>query len=304
MSESLASYLLGKLQEAERDALEERCFTDPEQYYRLCETEQALIDDYVRGYLTAADRARFEQHFLALPARIERVKLARALLGKIDGLEQPAPPVENAEKVSLRDLLLGWLRAPQLAWGVATVMLLLAIGGWRLVRDGNWLRAELANAEADRGQWQRRAQTLEQQIADERTANARLNETVESLRNQKTAVLKPIVFALAAGVLRGEEGQALPTLALARNSAAEQIVRLRLTFAGATHTRYEAVLQTAEGQVIQKWPGVKAAISNARRAQFELDVPARRLAAADYVLILNGRASDEVTRSAFRVTSR
>jgi anti-sigma factor RsiW len=301
--EVLRSYLLGKLPEAEGAALEERCFTKPEQYYRLCEAEQALLDDYVRGYLTAADRDRFERYFLTLPARVERVQAARALLARIDGAAsagQPLTPVAWWKK-----LLVQW-RAPAPAWlfAAAASALLVAVG-WRLWRENNRLRAELASAAIERGQWQERAQTLAQQIAEERAAHANRNEASDPQANPPplAAAAPPLALALTAGVLRGAAGQSLPTLKLPRAAPA---VQLRLSFTDALYPRYEAVLQTAEGQVRQRWSGLQANKLSAGRARLNLNMRAARLTAGDYLLILKGAptataAGAEITRAAFRV---
>jgi hypothetical protein len=44
--------------------------------------EDELVEDYLRGAFDAADRERFERHFLASPARLERLVFLRALMDR------------------------------------------------------------------------------------------------------------------------------------------------------------------------------------------------------------------------------
>lgn len=77
--EMLTRYLLGELPEVEQVRIEDRAFRDQEFLARLQDAENDLMDYYARGELSADERARFEQLFLASPSRRERVELARDL---------------------------------------------------------------------------------------------------------------------------------------------------------------------------------------------------------------------------------
>ena len=72
-----------------------RCapFTDSETFERMWEPENRLVDDFVRGELAPADRARFETHYLASPVHRQRVATARNLLA---AAEESAPSREHA----------------------------------------------------------------------------------------------------------------------------------------------------------------------------------------------------------------
>jgi hypothetical protein len=88
---TITRYLLGNLEEEEQDRIEQRYFTDPELLALVEATEDDLIDAYVRGELSAADRARFESHFLRSRRRRERVKTAEALLAQLPSKSSRAP---------------------------------------------------------------------------------------------------------------------------------------------------------------------------------------------------------------------
>ncbi len=77
-------YLLGELREADQAALEQELLIDREKFDQAWAVENELIDSYVRGEMSLADRKRFEDHYLASPLHRERVEIARSLLSDID----------------------------------------------------------------------------------------------------------------------------------------------------------------------------------------------------------------------------
>jgi hypothetical protein len=88
--ESLRRYLLGSLPSEEIAALEERLLTDTVFYDELLMVEDELIDQYLSGEQSAAERESFEAHFTLAPERQQKVRFARALkkyLSRIDKLE-------------------------------------------------------------------------------------------------------------------------------------------------------------------------------------------------------------------------
>jgi hypothetical protein len=289
----MTRYLLGQLPEAERDACEQEWFTDQAQYVQLCEAEQALIDDYVRGALRADERALFEQHFLTLPARRERVLTAQALVQTID---RPAEQTQSW----WRRWRVSW-RLPQLIPALALAVLLL-VGGLWMYRQQRHLQEQRAQTAATAAEQQRRAQELEQSLTAERAANARLSE--ELARRNNAAVPPPtaassapktLLLALTAGVLRSD-GAALPTLKLAQDI---ERVNLRVQLPAHDYARFTATLRTAEGRALQRW-AVKAT-----GPRLTLTLAAKQLAAGDYVLVVNGvnaqRETEEFRRLPFRV---
>lgn len=81
----LRRYLLGDADEDHGAEVEREYFADEEAFDRLVEAEHDLVDAYVEGSLSAADRTRFEQHFLSTTARREQLDFARALRQRIGG---------------------------------------------------------------------------------------------------------------------------------------------------------------------------------------------------------------------------
>ena len=72
-------YLLGDLDEAAAEALEDRYVADPALLETVRAAEDALIEAFLDGRLAPADRARFEAHYLATRIHRDRVAIARAL---------------------------------------------------------------------------------------------------------------------------------------------------------------------------------------------------------------------------------
>ena len=77
--ESLRKYLLGSLPPGEIAALEERLLTDAVFYDELLMVEDELIDQYLSGEQSPAERESFEAHFALAPERQQKVRFARAL---------------------------------------------------------------------------------------------------------------------------------------------------------------------------------------------------------------------------------
>jgi len=78
-AQSTRRYLLGKLAEADRDRLETRLLSDAAAYEQVLAAEEELIDEYVDGELSAADRRAFEERLLTVERIRARVGFARSL---------------------------------------------------------------------------------------------------------------------------------------------------------------------------------------------------------------------------------
>ena len=75
----LRKYLLGVLNEAEQQAIEERSDGDGAFFDLLHIAEDELIDDYLEpGALSTDERGRFENFFIATPDRRRKLNFAMA----------------------------------------------------------------------------------------------------------------------------------------------------------------------------------------------------------------------------------
>ena len=78
-AEVLRSYLLGTLEAEPRAELEERILCDPAVYEELSLLEEELIDQYLAGGLSKAERQQFETHFLITAERQKKLRFGQLL---------------------------------------------------------------------------------------------------------------------------------------------------------------------------------------------------------------------------------
>ena len=78
-TEVLRSYLLGTLEAEPRAELEERILCDPAVYDELLLLEEELIDQYIAGGLSKAERQQFETHFLVTAERQNKLRFGQLL---------------------------------------------------------------------------------------------------------------------------------------------------------------------------------------------------------------------------------
>jgi methionine-rich copper-binding protein CopC len=106
--ERIHAYLLGELPEELAERFEDDCFAVENWPEQLNLAEEDLIDEYLRGALTPARRRRFEEHYLTTDARVERVRMAAALLRHVDSHAASA----NASRVQSATAAEATLAAP------------------------------------------------------------------------------------------------------------------------------------------------------------------------------------------------
>ncbi len=87
-------YFLGDLPLEERVRLEDRYLLDVALFEGLLAAENDLIDAYVRGELTEAERQQFEMEYLKSPEGHERLDFARAL-NQVSVLANEAVPARK-----------------------------------------------------------------------------------------------------------------------------------------------------------------------------------------------------------------
>ena len=127
--ERIIAYLLEELPEAERERFEDECFAAEEWPDEISLAEEALIDGYLRGELTPAQRANFAQHYLTTPAREEKLIHAKALLRHADERQKRGPAEEKITwSESWRAFWSGW----RVAFAALALIVLSAGLWWRL----------------------------------------------------------------------------------------------------------------------------------------------------------------------------
>lgn len=297
----IAQYLLGELPEEQQVEIEDRAFSDKEYLASITAVENDLIDEYVRGELSATERQGFEARFLASAERRKRVEFAKALRTVVSESAVPEKKVvQDARRWSWRESLYAFLNglnpAARLAF-VAAAIVLVAGAGWlfvetqRLRRQVNQLQAENQSG-----------RDLQQALEAERKRNAELNarldqekqqreQTDESLRQltetseATNPAPRPVIAALTLlpGLSRG--GDQKPSLDLSNDA---RLVRLQIGIDPEEQYKTFAVeLRTLAGRQVWNRENLAARTRRGTRA-VGLTVPATVLKSGEYELRLRG----------------
>jgi hypothetical protein len=183
-------YLLGEISAAERAELENEYLVDGAKYDQVCRIEDDLLDRYARGALSPADRERVERQYLANPWRRRHLDFAKAFAQVIDEEPSARSATKRSTGASWRSQLAALPRGLRLALGMtpAIAVLLLVLGGAWLAIETSRLRARLAGAQAEVEEQRLRAQTQTRQITELEAQYKRLAEEHERLQAQLQAV--------------------------------------------------------------------------------------------------------------------
>ena len=242
-------YFLGDLPQEERVRLEDRYLLDVALFEELLAAENDLIDAYVRGELTEAERQQFEMEYLKSPEGRGRLDFARAL-SQVSVLAKEAVP---ARKNSLLKRMWAALSIRQgiPQWVLATaVVLIVASGSWLLVLNKK-LRDGLQQAQAGQAELRREENALRKQIAESKGTPK--DQVHENQQGSEVAKLEPpmgleMTLRLTPGIARGF-GAAPKTLVLLPTTP---WIRLQLMLDRDEDKTYEAVLLTADGKEVSR----------------------------------------------------
>ena len=306
-------YLLGELPEEEQLALERDYFTNPETFERVWEIENELVDRYVRGSLTRDERMLFEQNYLASPVHRERVKVATALLEKIDsGAEKTQAVAGNVRPISWWASFLDSFRGNIWQWATIAVIVLLASVGVALLSERTRLHRQIDQLRADTSSQQQRTQELEKEIAVQRDQSDKLADEIarlaEQQRNPETPSQVPqnagrsVLSLVLSPMLMRSESEA-QQLRLTKETAA---VLLQMKVQRSDVKAYQVELHTVDGVKVWGRSSVKAQPSTKDRSMVSVSIPAGKLDANEYILTLSAindaNQTEEVNRYFFRIS--
>jgi hypothetical protein len=148
--ETLRQYLLGNSPPEESATLEERLLTDGEFFQELLIVEDELVDEYLSGDLSNAERESFEAHFLLTAERQQKIRFSRTLKKYLHNTAlaganessvvevAPVPvPVPVAVRSPLRSPFLSFLqRNPIIAYSLAAaVVLVIGVASWTALKN-------------------------------------------------------------------------------------------------------------------------------------------------------------------------
>jgi hypothetical protein len=182
----IVRYLLGDLPEEEQARLEERAFENRRYTEDIVAVESDLIDEYVRGGLSNAERRQFEQRFLASAERRRKVEFARALaqVASAPAAEAAAQPAT----IHWWEAVIAFLRGsnPAFQFSMAASALILVLGISWLVMETIRLRSQVTQLQAqqqtEQQTRQRQEEALRQQAA---SASARSEDLAAQLERER-----------------------------------------------------------------------------------------------------------------------
>jgi hypothetical protein len=148
--EYIKQYVLGTIDIADQEQLEERLLADGDFQEELSIAENEIVHAYLTGQLPEQERKQFESHFLSTPERRRKLSFFAGLIESIDSLPKPLSDA-HLPRPQRRFLtaFLHW-ENPFLKLSFAAVALLLVVGGiWIFVQNrgggsGGGVRSQLA----------------------------------------------------------------------------------------------------------------------------------------------------------------
>src|SRR4030095_4927592 len=272
----------------------------------MWETENQLVDDYVRGRLSTSERDRFESHYLTSVVHAQRLEFAQQLIAQAALGELEAGTTQRAEK---KPGLFARLGLSQPAWGYAfaAALLLLAIATAWLIFARTRIRNELTQIQKQNETTESNRRALEEQIAKAREKNDQLSSELAQLKPgqpspspvpspTQEATAPTYAFFLSPILIRGSGDP--QTLSI---PAGTEIVRLQMSVDPEGVERFQVRVRTVEGQQI--W---QQHVQNSGKKAVATQIPANRLPRGDYILTLPAVTKtgnlEEVNRYFFRVT--
>ena len=242
-------FWLGQLSPEEQGRIEELAFNDPQTFEFLQAAEDDLIDEFVYDDLSPAERARFQDHFLAQPGRREDLRIARALQGYFER-EQPVP--------SFWERLRKWfhLTAPPLIPALVAAAIIIGAIIWLMPRIRDLFQQRYSPPQQAQ---QQQTPVLPTPTSTASETPLQASPSPEHKDNQNKPPLSPhrptspvyaIVLAPGGPVRSG--GEETPV------SLSSGPAYFELPLIGNTSYRtYQATLES-DGQTIQTWPNLKA----------------------------------------------
>jgi hypothetical protein len=286
----LIKYLLGDLSEEELANVEDRAFSDPAYLGAVKAAETDLIDAYVRGELSAAERARFEGRFLNSPQRRSKLEFARALSRIPPATETPAKDIREAGGGTFWQALAASIfgRGAAFQYAAGNVAILAVAGvSWLAVENGK-IRSQLKALEAQSRGLALREEALRGQLTQEENRNQSLSQ---QLQNKPTGggALSPAIASLlfVPGLSRAQGG--MPNLLLSPSS---QLAHIDIQLDPKdNYSRFRVELHGRGGETILTRSNLTRSKTGSAYL-VSLDLPATILQAGEHELALQGMDGD------------
>lgn len=248
-------YLLGDTNDEETAVIEQKYFEDDEAVDRIAAAEDDLIEDYLAGQLTPADRDRFERGYLSVPAHRIRVETIRRLMTTATPRGSAQGGGGLAPKRTIR--YIPWLAL------AASLLIVASAAFWMLSPFGRPQASSAAN----------------------RTAPATPSSIAPPEQTPRTAPNAPRIFAVTISPVAVRSAAESARVVV---PAGTDVVALRLESEGGGQLVARRVsIRTVAGTEV--WQG--SVVTDGERTSGvagRVDVPAASLPADDYMVTLYG----------------
>lgn len=309
----IRNYLLGKLDEQEREALAERYFVDEELFNELLEIENELFDQYVRDELSPIEKKQFASYIQSLPDGNFKLATAQALSQASVNETAPTPILEagTLESVSLWQSIRNLFFGRQLVFQYAMASLLLIalasvvyfyIYQRQLQKENEQLRARVTQSEKDKENLDQQAKDTQQEKSEQQERIEELEEelarieaqkekTTEGTQDKNTSVISTIATLILTPTLRSANKPDLLRL-----KPEIKIVSITVKFVSREQIEsFRAVLQINDGggQIVLTRENLKPA-GTLQNRRITFTIPAKKLTERSYKVTLQGRTIDGI----------
>src|SRR5262249_3099172 len=282
---TLRKYLLGDMSPRQQEELELWLMSNDEAYDLLTAAEDDLIDESLRGKLSAYDLDRFQNYFLAAPERRRKLEFGRSFHKYVKG----APPGLSPNPVSRWEAIAAFFRhRPAIIYGFSALMILLMVGGiWsafrvvQLQRQVQLLTAQLAGVGSERDAF--KSQLDENRSASEKlqTELQMLERTIADLKSSP-APESLLALNLLPGLSRSSSD--IPKVVITPRN---RLVQFSLALLDNNYDRYRVVLFDVRDQALRNWDGLSSTAKGANKAVV-VTFPSELLSSGEYSLNLSG----------------
>jgi hypothetical protein len=293
------SYLLGKLSGEEEKNLEERFFSDDQEFEQLEIAETELIDRYVRNELSVEDRGRFKRTLDSSPRLTERVEIGKLIADKLATLEPIEQQLATRVSDNVPEVKAPWwnslfqtFRQPAF---VFSLLLFLIAGSTLAVL---WMKYQaqsqlLASEAQQRRELERqitdltnRGNQLDQNLQRETRDREELLVKLQTPHTNETPNSQVFLLSLSPGSLRGSDNGRAHSIPVTAS-----FVMLDFDVSDGNYSRYSVTIQSNDGKVISRTSSLRPIQSREKKSvRIKLDV--KVLPPGDYVAKLDGVTKD------------
>jgi len=270
----IREYLLGRLDVDSElvERMDEQMLSDAEFSESIGVVEDEIIEEYLEGTLSPADKLSVQKHFLRSPERQRKLQIARSLSRHLAAAS--AHPTGMPAAADGQPQIFVFFRSWPAFRTYAEIgaLVLLVVSLFSVVQ----LRRELQSEVRESGQ----------KLADERERVAVLNRQIEGVR-ELTEPATATLNLLQPGVTRGNAK--LPQLRL---GSLTQNVHVEIALSSAVPGRYSVTLESA-GKALWSQSGIEAFTSSAG-ALLLFDVPVQPLMQGENRFVVSRGSGSEL----------